>query len=76
MKLAGLLSGGKDSVYAAHLTQKQGHTLSYLVSLRSQNPDSYMFHTVNIDIEQLHAQAWGGGGGTRIPAINKLISLK
>ena len=73
MKLAGLLSGGKDSVYAAHLTQKQGHTLTHLVSLRSMNPDSYMFHIVNIDIERLHAQAWGG---TRIPAINRLISLK
>ena len=58
MKLAGLLSGGKDSVYAAHLTQKQGHTLTHLVSLRSMNPDSYMFHTVNIDLTRLQAEAW------------------
>ena len=59
MRLAGLLSGGKDSVYAAYLAQKQGHTLEYLVSLRSENPDSYMFHTVNIDLTELQAEAWG-----------------
>ena len=58
MRLAGLLSGGKDSVYAAHLTQRQGHQLAYLVSLRSRNPDSYMFHTVNIDLTRLQAEAW------------------
>ena len=59
MRLAGLLSGGKDSVYAARLAQEQGHTLEYLVSLRSENPDSYMFHTVNIDLTGLQAEAWG-----------------
>lgn len=58
MRLAGLLSGGKDSVYAAHHAQTHGHTLTHLVSLRSQNPDSYMFHTVNIDLTRLQAQAW------------------
>lgn len=59
MRLAGLLSGGKDSVYASHLAQQQGHQLTHLVSLRSKNPDSYMFHTVNIDLTRLQAQAWG-----------------
>jgi diphthine-ammonia ligase len=59
MRLVGLLSGGKDSVYAARLTQLEGHTLSYLVSLRSKNPNSYMFHTVNIDLARLQAEAWG-----------------
>ncbi len=59
MQLAGLLSGGKDSVYASHHAQKEGHTLTHLVSLHSRNPDSYMFHTVNIDITGLQAEAWG-----------------
>lgn len=59
MRLAGLLSGGKDSVYAAHLTQQEGHELTHLVSLRSKNPDSYMFHTVNIYLARLQAEAWG-----------------
>ena len=58
MRLASLLSGGKDSVYAAHLTQRN-HQLSYMVSMKPENPDSYMFHTVNIDITRLQAEAWG-----------------
>ena len=58
MRLAGLLSGGKDSVYASRLAQEQGYSLEYLVSLRSANPDSYMFHTVNIDLTRLQAEAW------------------
>lgn len=57
MRLAGLLSGGKDSVYAARLMQ-EAHDLAYLVSLRSKNPESYMFHTVNIDLAKLQAEAW------------------
>ena len=58
MRLASLLSGGKDSVYATHLTQRD-HQLSYMVSMKPENPDSYMFHTVNIDITRLQAEAWG-----------------
>jgi len=58
MRLASLLSGGKDSVYAAHLTQRD-HQLAYMVSMKPENPDSYMFHTVNIDITRLQAEAWG-----------------
>lgn len=58
MRLASLLSGGKDSVYAAYLMQQE-HQLSYMVSMKTQNPDSYMFHTVNIDITRLQAKAWG-----------------
>jgi diphthine-ammonia ligase len=59
MRLAGLLSGGKDSVYASRLAQENQHNLSYLVSLRSLNPDSYMFHTVNINLTKLQAETWG-----------------
>ena len=57
MRLASLLSGGKDSVYAAHLTQRD-HQLLYMVSMKPENPDSYMFHTVNIDATRLQAEAW------------------
>jgi ABC transporter with metal-binding/Fe-S-binding domain ATP-binding protein len=59
MRLAGLFSGGKDSCYAARLAEEAGHTLDYLVSMRSENPDSYMFHTVNIGLTELQAYAWG-----------------
>jgi ABC transporter with metal-binding/Fe-S-binding domain ATP-binding protein len=57
MRLVGLLSGGKDSVYAAYIAQLD-HTLVYFVSIRSENPDSYMFHTVNINLTKLQAEAW------------------
>lgn len=33
--------------------------MAYLVSLHSENPDSYMFHTVNINLTRLQAEAWG-----------------
>ncbi len=59
MRLAGLFSGGKDSCYAARLAEEEGHDVVYLVSMRSENPDSYMFHTVNIGLTELQAYAWG-----------------
>ena len=43
MKLAVLYSGGKDSNYALYLTQKHGHEVSCLVSMKSENKESYMF---------------------------------
>ena len=48
MKLAILFSGGKDSCYSAYLAKKQGHEISCLISIQSENPDSYMFHTPSI----------------------------
>ena len=48
MKCAVLFSGGKDSTYAAYLAKKQGHELSCLISIISENPESYMFHTPSI----------------------------
>jgi ABC transporter with metal-binding/Fe-S-binding domain ATP-binding protein len=59
MKVAGLFSGGKDSTYSARKAQKRGHELAYLVSMKSNNPDSYMFHTVNIHLTRLQAKTWG-----------------
>jgi len=49
MKLGVLFSGGKDSTYAAWLAKKQGNELACLISIFSENPESYMFHTPNID---------------------------
>jgi len=48
MKCAVLFSGGKDSTYAAFIVKKQGHEISCLISIFSENPDSYMFHTPSI----------------------------
>ena len=48
MKLGVLFSGGKDSCYSAYLAKKQGHEIVCLMSVFSENKDSYMFHTPSI----------------------------
>jgi len=48
MKLGILFSGGKDSCYSAYLARKQNHELSCLISIFSENKESYMFHTPSI----------------------------
>ncbi|MEK6945471.1 MAG: diphthine--ammonia ligase [Nanoarchaeota archaeon] len=48
MKLGVLFSGGKDSCYAAWLVKNEGHELTCLISMFSENKDSYMFHTPSI----------------------------
>ena len=48
MKIGILFSGGKDSTYAAYLAQKSGHKIACLITIISENPESYMFHTPSI----------------------------
>ena len=48
MKIGVLFSGGKDSTMAAWLAKKSGHEIKCLITLHSENPDSYMFHTPSI----------------------------
>jgi ABC transporter with metal-binding/Fe-S-binding domain ATP-binding protein len=43
-----LFSGGKDSAYAAYLAKKYRNNISCLISIISENPESYMFHTPSI----------------------------
>ncbi len=50
MKLASLVSGGKDSMYSAYLSKKAGHSIEYLLAMISENAESYMFHTHNIHL--------------------------
>lgn len=56
MKLAALFSGGKDSAYAAWLAMRE-HDVVCLVSIVSENPESYMFHTPNISLVGVQAKA-------------------
>jgi len=56
MKLAALFTGGKDSTYAIYLAQKAGHEISCLITIKSDNPDSYMFHTPAIELTELQAE--------------------
>jgi len=55
-KLGVLFSGGKDSCYSAYLAKKAGNELSCLISIFSENPESYMFHTPNIKLVKKQAQ--------------------
>ncbi len=48
MKAGVLFSGGKDSCYAAYKAKQKGYELSCLISVFSENKESYMFHTPNI----------------------------
>ena len=57
LKLAALVSGGKDSFYAMHIMQKQNYAISCFVAVKSKNKSSFMFHTPNIDIVKLQAKA-------------------
>ncbi len=59
MKVAVLFSGGKDSIYSAWLAKKEGYELACLISFRSENKDSYMFHTPSIDKVEKQAEVMG-----------------
>ena len=59
MKLAVLFSGGKDSVYSAYLAKKAGHDLTCLITIISENKDSYMFHTPAIEKTKIQAEVMG-----------------
>ena len=58
MQLGVLFSGGKDSTLALHLAAEK-ETVVCLITLVSKNPESYMFHTPNIDVTALQAEALG-----------------
>ncbi|MCI4372877.1 MAG: diphthine--ammonia ligase [Thermoplasmata archaeon] len=59
MTVSALVSGGKDSIYAAYLAETQGWPVDELVVLRPEDPDSMMFHTPNLDMVELQAKSWG-----------------
>ncbi len=56
MKLAALISGGKDSLYAVYLARKEGHDIRYLLSMKPRRSDSYMFHHPNIGLTEIQAK--------------------
>jgi asparagine synthase (glutamine-hydrolysing) len=56
MKLGVLFSGGKDSTYAMWLAKKQGYEIACLISLISENKNSYMFHTPSISSTEIQAK--------------------
>jgi ABC transporter with metal-binding/Fe-S-binding domain ATP-binding protein len=59
MLLASLFSGGKDSAYAMCMAMGEDHKIACLISIESENPESYMYHVPNIDLTRMQAEAMG-----------------
>jgi diphthine-ammonia ligase len=59
VRLGALFSSGKDSTFAVHVMLRQNYGVECLITLKSKNQDSYMFHTPNIDLVDLQAKALG-----------------
>jgi ABC transporter with metal-binding/Fe-S-binding domain ATP-binding protein len=68
MKLAALISGGKDSSFAIYRALQEGHVVTDLVTIKPQSEDSYMFHSANIHLTELISRACG------IPLTSKTSS--
>jgi len=58
MKLGVLFSGGKDSCLALHKAMQE-HQIVCLISLISENKESYMLHVPNIEFTKVQAEAIG-----------------
>ena len=57
MKCGILFSGGKDSTYATYIAKQKGYEIKCLISIFSENKGSYMFHTPNIKLVKIQAEA-------------------
>jgi diphthine-ammonia ligase len=69
MRLGVLFSGGKDSTLALHKAAEKEEVVC-LITVVSENKESYMFHTPNIDVTALQAGALG------LPLIKKVTKGK
>jgi diphthine-ammonia ligase len=59
MRWAALTSGGKDSILSCQRALDSGRDVRYLVTARPKNPDSYMFHSANLDAVPVIARVAG-----------------
>ena len=57
MDVAVLFSGGKDSTMAVYAALEAKEDVKYLLSMKSRNDESYMFHVPNIHITDLLSEA-------------------
>lgn len=84
MRAAVLLSGGKDSVYAAYLARQYGWTVGEAIILVPQSAESFMFHHPNARLAKDIAEAMGmrpivveasGGPVEELKPLEDAISL-
>jgi len=57
MKVAALFSGGKDSVFSIYIAKQWGWDITDLVTILPKKKDSWMFHSVNINLTEVLAEA-------------------
>jgi len=58
MRVGVLCSGGKDSLFACYCAMQREEVLC-LITVFPENPESYMFHTPNLHVVALQAEASG-----------------
>jgi len=75
MRLGVLFSGGKDSTLALHYAYEK-EEVACLITLISLNKESYMFHTPNIEVSALQAEALGLPRVTRVTTGEKEKELE
>lgn len=66
LKLGALLSTGKDSLYATYVMKQRNYNVACFMTMQSENTDSYMFHTPQIQLAKLQAEA------ANIPLITQI----
>jgi len=59
LRVAALVTAGKDSALALHRAMKLGYEIKHLVTMLPQREDSWMFHYPNIHLTDLFAEAVG-----------------
>jgi diphthine-ammonia ligase len=67
--VAALFSGGKDSTYATYVAMQRGWDVTHLLSIVPEDRDSMLFHTPNLQLTPLQAEAM------RIPLIRETASM-
>jgi ABC transporter with metal-binding/Fe-S-binding domain ATP-binding protein len=50
MNVASLFSGGKDSIFAIYIAEQCAWNVTNLVTIIPENKESWMYHSVNIDL--------------------------
>lgn len=59
MRLASLYSGGKDSTFSLYIMEQMGHDVPYLVNIMPEDKASWIFHTPNLSVVPVMADAMG-----------------
>ena len=59
MRVAIMFSGGKDSTLAIDYAMEKGFEISYLLSVKPNRTDCYLYHYATVEFTELQAKAMG-----------------